>query len=466
MQYTPSTSKLTGALLRELVVVCVLCCLVSVPLFYDSGSARIESDETRWIHDSKFFKLLFIDRDFTSPLWQSYYSYDQPPVGKYIIGLALLCTGSKRLKHEAWELLQPWTWKKSYAWNMRNGALPSEALLLTARYAMVFFGILTCLTLYALGRLLFGTVAGFAAAVLFAFHPLSLRCIPRAMVDPPLLFAMTLAALLTALFYRAVLKQRRRQAFSLAAAIGITIGLGAGIKMNCGLSAVIFACFCLAVISAAVLRGWSRRRSSAAAGPTARPMIRAVAISLLICAVAAALAFELPNPFLWDKPVGGVVRLFQFRMETVKIQQEVLGPALVSLQDKTFIVFAGSFLSGLRHRYRHILHLLMIGLFAAGLLRLCWSEAAHLLRHKRPSYAMVILTWALGTLAGIIVWIPLPWHRYILPVVPCIALLSGYGLQQIILLLRACAPGGAQHTGPDRQHFFQPAQCMSADSPD
>ena len=45
-------------------------------------------DEARWIRRGYFFEL-FIKKDFTNPLWQNYYSYDQPKMANYFFGAAL-----------------------------------------------------------------------------------------------------------------------------------------------------------------------------------------------------------------------------------------------------------------------------------------------------------------------------------------------------------------------------------------
>jgi len=54
--------------------------LKSIPIRYE--------DEAYWIGRSYFFEL-FIKTDFNNPLWQSYYSYDQPKLAEYIYGFWL-----------------------------------------------------------------------------------------------------------------------------------------------------------------------------------------------------------------------------------------------------------------------------------------------------------------------------------------------------------------------------------------
>ena len=99
------------SLLKEIVVGIIIFCLILIPFLTNSNVLKylqkisgprvdpqiFHGDENDWLRSSKYFKLLFIDKDIHNEQWKEYLGYIHPPVGKYIMGLALFIAA------ETWE---------------------------------------------------------------------------------------------------------------------------------------------------------------------------------------------------------------------------------------------------------------------------------------------------------------------------------------------------------------------------
>lgn len=184
------TEKTSFHLFKEIAIGLILIIVVLMPFLSNLGSRRFHGDESHWLHSTKYFKLFFIDRDFGNRQWQEGLAFDQPPVGKYILGFALLLAGyGSRIEELA--NMNLWEFSRGREWNVSQGRIPPKEMLLVGRYAMAIMGSLACLLLYCVGRMIFNMRVGLMAALLLAFNPLMLLCSQRAMTDAPLIFFFT-----------------------------------------------------------------------------------------------------------------------------------------------------------------------------------------------------------------------------------------------------------------------------------
>jgi 4-amino-4-deoxy-L-arabinose transferase-like glycosyltransferase len=106
---------------------------------------------------------------------------------------------------------------------------PSAGALLTARLVTAVLGTGTCLFLYGTGRLLYGRVAGFAAALLYAVAPLAVQHGHFATVDVPATFWVA-----GSLYFAARHTSPERRPRDLFWA-GLWAGLAAAAKYNAGI---------------------------------------------------------------------------------------------------------------------------------------------------------------------------------------------------------------------------------------
>lgn len=424
-------------LTRQVVVWIIIFIILSIPFFRKIESQDFHGDENYWFIASKYFKLFFVDRDFRNKAWEDRLAYEEPPVGPYIIGLALSVSGYGDKIKELGEMRR-WDFLKDYDWNVAAGAMPPKEVLCVARLTMAILGILTCLLIYWIGKKIFNARTGLIAALLLAYNPLMLSCSSRAMTDAPLLFFLTVNLVLMVFFYRSFLKNNLLGTLVFSGLIGINIALAAGTKLNGALNAIIFGSFCIFVVFMKTLRRRIQRDSPGVDNTDklrANKEINIILISLLIAGVTAISVFTIMNPYLYDQPLKGSINMVTFRMELARGQQELFGGGLTSLGQKAFFVIYRTLFPGNNVILGNIfkVHFDFL-LFLLGLGLLLYGEAEYLLKNYRPSLRSIILIWIAVIFAGTIGWIPLDWDRYYLPVVPCIAMMMGFSIDRVIAI--------------------------------
>ena len=156
-------------MLKEVVIGIILFSIILIPfvkklelqyVFYDNEWQPVfHNDESYWLISSKYFKLFFIDKDLHDKQWGKMFT---PPVGSYIIGLALSIAGYGD-KIEELGKMKRWDSLRDYKWNLDHGRDASPKILYVARLAIALFGSLTCLLIYWIGRKIFDVKVGIIA---------------------------------------------------------------------------------------------------------------------------------------------------------------------------------------------------------------------------------------------------------------------------------------------------------------
>jgi hypothetical protein len=431
---TMKTKRKIFHLLKEIAIGVILFTIVLMPFLSNLESQRFHGDENLWLHSTKYFKLFFIDRDFGNRQWKEWLAFDQPPVGKYILGFALLLAGYGGRMEELANM-NLWDFSRNYKWNVSQGRIPPKEMLLVGRYAMAIMGSLACMLLYCIGKMIFNIRVGIMAALLLAFNPLMLLCSQRAMTDAPLIFFLTANTLFIMFFYNVFLKEKMRKAFFLAGLIGLNIALSTGTKLNGGLAAIVFAAFCIYLI---IIKVWQYRSSKDVLPNTFATLkkdhqVKMILMSLLISIFISISVFIGLNPYLYHRPLKGPFVMLFHRMEVVKGQQKGIGPAITSIGQKVHFVIQKTLIPGNYATLSSIFKIpIDLILFLIGLFILTYKEGKHLLKDRRPTCHSIIIIWAILTFVLIMAWIPLDWNRYYLPVVPCVAMVTGYGIDRMI----------------------------------
>jgi len=418
-------------LFKEISIGIILFIIILIPFVKKLELHSFHGDENYWLRSSKYFKTFFIDRDFRGREWQK---CKIPPVGKYIIGLALYITGyGDRI--EELSRLKRWNFLKGYNWNVAHGRMPPKEMLYVVRLTMALFGSFTCLLIYWIGKKLFDIKAGIIASLLLAYNPLMLLCSKRAMTDAPLLFFLTVNILLTIYFYQFLLKQNFLKPLVFSALIGINSALATGTKLNGGLAEIIFLSFCMLFI---LVKSVHHRLSgntlwSTIAQCTHNREIRIVLISILISVIIAIGMFVSINPCLYHQPLKGSKSMIDSRIVGIHFQQKHWGPLLDSLDKKASFMVRRTLL----HKNYVILGTLLgipidFCLFLLGLLLLSYTEIKFLLNNARPSLKSILIIWTAITITGITAWLPFDWPRYYLPVIPCVVTVVGYCIDKMI----------------------------------
>lgn len=126
---------------------------------------------------------LFYSLTPADPLRQTYRLLDAP-LSRWLIGAGRFVTGHLALNAD-------WDWSKSWQQNEVAGAVPSASLLLVSRLSVAWLFALTLYLGYRTGIILGGTAMGYLMIVLVATNALVLLHARRAMAESALLFTVT-----------------------------------------------------------------------------------------------------------------------------------------------------------------------------------------------------------------------------------------------------------------------------------
>jgi hypothetical protein len=118
-----------------------------------------DSDELSWIFTGYYFNLYFLRFDLFHPDWNDYEAFDQPPLGKYIVGGALYFKGytidsldPKRFLNSNLPLVNP---QKHF--DLITPKVPNPAVVMPFTRSVIFvFSLLSLLLIYISVRILYG----------------------------------------------------------------------------------------------------------------------------------------------------------------------------------------------------------------------------------------------------------------------------------------------------------------------
>lgn len=331
------------------------------------------------------------------------------PLSRYLFGLGLALARQDTLPVD-------WDWSRTWDANRAAGALPGQASLETARLAATSLIPLSVLFVLLTARSLGGRTAGILAGVLLGVNALVLLHARRAMAESALLLGVSLSLW-------GFLQGDRHPWLA---------GLGAALAFNAKQSALAIAPVgLLAVVW--LLPGPGR--------PGRKRLVNAV----LYCTVFLA-AFFLLNPYLWKNPLAALQASWEARQELLARQVGESLPDQVQLGQQSLLTRSGwlaaqlfllppeffevgnyradtgaqqqEYLSTFGHQLGRglvfggvLLILALVGILY-GFTRLKQADRAY-----QRSFLLVFLAM-LFQLAGLLIWVPLPWQRYVIPLVP------------------------------------------------
>ncbi len=349
------------------------------------------------------------------------------PLTRYVIGIGRIFGRIPPLQHD-------WDWSESWDANIKRGAFPSEDLLSAGRYAMTTLLLLSTIFLYASGNTMGGRLTGILAALLLGVNAVALLHARRAMAEGVLIFGITFFLYSLSKSY----KYPWMTGFSLAIAINAKHS-----------SLLLFPVGLLAVC-------WIQEKSEL--------QMRKTITNISLYLAGFTILTILLNPVFWNHPLEAVTTALSER-QNLLIQQVsdtydampervldnpckrafalaanlyLLPPSIAdvgnylnqtSASEKLYlsnpfnILFRGLIGGGI------MMTLTLFGLILTGLK---FSTQPHGIKR-------IIILYLLATVAifvGLLVIIPLPWQRYVIPIVPLVCLWIGYGLASLIILIR------------------------------
>jgi hypothetical protein len=410
------------------VIFCAVMLLTCANYFAGVSSVPFHPDEATQIFMSSDLDLLF-----THPgelLWSAnpidelrqHYRELDAPLTRYLIG-------SGRAVENLGELPSDWDWTKSWSANQQQGALPSAALLLVARLAVAWLFPISLILVYLGCRQAGHAWAGLIACALLGFNPLVLLHTRRAMAESVLLFGC-------ALLIWTLSSARLRPWIT---------GVVGAIALNAKQSA-------LGLIPAALI------------GVVWLPGVKGIRPAImLVRAVEAlgclALITFLLNPFVWQNPISTISAATITRQDLLSRQtadyQGQFPAGGPSLSTQVLVVLGQIYLAPLQfeeagnytvntasqkqaYLQNPLNDLLQGPLWGAGFLFLTVSGMGfsfYRFRSKAPANRrwLILLTIAtLGEFLAIVIALPLPFQRYVIPLIPLACIWSGIGIESIL----------------------------------
>jgi len=424
--------------------------ILSTFAFWGISTVPFHPDESTYLFMSSDFETLFSnplslawDTDVTTDSkddssLRAHYRLVDTPMTRDLLGLARWVSGFPPLPAD-------WDWSKTWEQNQAAGAIPEEGLLRAGRVILTLFIPLNLWLIYRIGVRLHSHSTGLLAALLFGLNALVLLHNRRAMAEAALTFGVLIA------LWSFLEGSRRAWVVGLALAFAINTKQTAYALLPVGLLAVALPPFSL--------RG---DPNSSKFQILIRVALNWAEVLLIILLVTLAL-----NPFLWKQPVQAIQAAWAERQELMTRQVNEfnrLNPesSLNSPPRRTAALIANLYMTMpafaeisnyaqetaaaeqqyLANPANHLLRgmlpggilfaLTLAGIGLAGLKLLTSLRAHHTLvspilrRRQEAIFITLISTFTLGV--GIYWLIPLPWQRYLMPLVPFVCLWIAYAI--------------------------------------
>ncbi len=407
--------------------------LYSVYVFLGVKSVPFHPDESSLLYQSRDLEKAISEPG--SLVWSETpeNAYDQTyrllnaPLAKYVIGLGRLGAG-----YDAESVSVDWDWGASWEENARQGALPSDRLLLGSRFAVALFLPMSVVTIYLAAHSIGGVKTGLVAALLLALNALVLLHTRRAMAEGVLLFGVCLAIL-------GVLYADRFPWLD---------GLGLGLAVSAKYSA-------LALLPAGLIAVlWDSELDR-------REILKKLGIFVLTLS----LVVILLHPLLWRSPVRAAREMIQARADFLSSQvitlqahnpEQLLDSPGKRLGVMLFTVFlgapqfeeVGNYSSNLADKIDAYLKTfgnnLLRGPLWGGLLLFFTilgvlggvRKAGASDSGRRRRGTILLLLMSVCQAGALLVLNPLPYQRYYLPLIPFVCLWAAIGLTDSYMVIK------------------------------
>ncbi|MBM3253910.1 MAG: glycosyltransferase family 39 protein [Candidatus Omnitrophica bacterium] len=163
-----------------------------------------DSDEVSWIFTAYYFNLYFLRLELFHPDWNDYEAFDQPPLGKYIIGAAL------HLKGYTIDSLEPKMFLNSIPLTKLQKGLdlvipkvPNPRVVIPLLRSVIFiFALSSLLLIYISLRISYGFLPALISTGLIVSNPIFGMVSTRILGDPILLLFFALFILFCTLYLK------------------------------------------------------------------------------------------------------------------------------------------------------------------------------------------------------------------------------------------------------------------------
>lgn len=411
------------------ILLSVIILILSLLYLFPLTSIPFHPDESTQIYMSSDVELVFLNLDDvmwrldkTGDLRQHYRTVDAP-LTRTIIGVSRWLSGSPPLPVD-------WDWSKTWVENKNAGALPSDSSLTVSRFSVALFFPFSLALMYLLGKSIHNRFTGWLALFLFAGNALILLHTRRAMAESPLITFELLSLLI-------LLKTPHHPWLS---------ALPLALALNAKHSNIVLIPLGLAMI------GWyffvNRQKPLW--------LIKNLAAFILLLSA----IHYLLNPYLWQNSYQALQQTLAGRQELVQRQADMLAqvsPAMVLdtcpkrvgnliyhlYFAQPAIADIGNYLQQTAAAEANYLTAPLTTLFRdplsasgylfftiTGFILLTYRVIKPGDAYQRLAGAVLLLGF-MAQMGSIILFIPLPFQRYILPLVPFPCIFSALALTSI-----------------------------------
>lgn len=412
--------------------------IAAIALAYGLGISKVpfHPDESTQIFMSADFELffknpsaLFWNADRSADVRQQYRLLDAP-LTRDLIGASRWLAG--RLPATPTD----WNWSLTWDENQAAGALPNDRLLLAARFSVAFLFPFTLYFTYDTARRLASPLAGWIALILMAANALVLLHTRRAMAESVLLFTIVLFG------WALVNFKNHLYWLAIPAALAFCAKQSAGELFLPGLLAVIWS-------PVRTSTRWERWKNAG-----------------LYSFIFTALIFVF-NPVFWSDPYHSIRAAIDARQDLVSRQVNTLsasdpnlaltsiGPRFANTIYQLFIApvaiedvgnYKEQILPSSTAYTSNPIHTLLRGFLPGGLMVvivifgtvLTISNVCKRKSDRRREIVLLLFT-SLVQLIAILAFIPIPFQRYIVPLIPGSILWAAYGVAQTGLEVKKSA---------------------------
>jgi 4-amino-4-deoxy-L-arabinose transferase-like glycosyltransferase len=392
----------------------------------ESTTIFMANDFKRYLSDP--FSLMYQSTDISDPIenLRQHYRLIDAPLTRYIIGFGLALQNQTPIYTD-------WNWSSTWEENQSMGALPTERILFVSRISVAGLFLLTLLLSYLIGKNLFGPLAGEILLILTGTHALYLLHTRRAMAEGALIFSIYLVLWL--------LPHARSKP--------VWLGLAAGLAF----------CAKQSLIPLAAVAGIAVLLPDPADDQFQWKVSILKGLKFFITFLA---IFMLFNPVYWSDPIGVIKIGLDERHVLLQSQIADWGDYSLLTAPVTAILFylansfflppayaeATNYLTATAKQVElyqsNSINTLLSGVFWGSLLMIfSLTGVIFLLKnlHKFDSgkrrTIILYISVAVLQLFFTLIFLPIPWQRYVLPTVPYVLIFASYAVHELILMGKA-----------------------------
>lgn len=404
--------------MRKIFLPILILGVSSFIIFRNIANHDFHNDENAWIYDGKYFNLLFLQHDIRNPAWFEPNAVNVPPLGKYYFGFAAWIMGLTDKIHADLYVVHDTVTSRFFQWKSTNSWTGPFYASTPLRYWSAITGVLSCFLVFGIAAKMFNSYVAVLSWIIFLSNPMIVLFSQRILTS----LLTEVFSLLTIYFlmqwHEEKIKKTNKLLFLIL--MGISLAFTITTKQT-GIFTVltVIGYFCDLLLQKIHHKG-------------KRPIngyIRSTLSSLVMTICFCVFLFIVINPSFYSDPLSALGKMIQYRNETIVYQQLTFGPGLYTVIDRlTYVTKTIFFPNRYSFFYPYITIPLTFIFFAVGILFLLKEYLFERLKFQTNSFNMILLWFFIGSYGGLVFTLPLAWEGYIIPAIPSVAIITGYGL--------------------------------------